>query len=193
MNVQGACAQGELRMTLLRHGRLVVDSASRPRSETGGTGMVGGLRRRRMVGTIAAVAALATIGASALASSSVTVHRCATITVAGGRDGIYPWHMSCAAASGVVRGSYSRHARRIGFTGDGADTFDGGVVRIGGQWWVCGGRMGYYFCGFPYRPAQTPTGTSFSGPFTRSAVFQTCGVSPGCPAKSWLFQPAMRP
>jgi hypothetical protein len=156
--------------------------------------MFAGLKTRRLLGMIAAVAASATFGAAALAlaSASVPVHRCRTITLTGGKLGIYPWHLSCAAASRVVRGSFSRHAKRIQFTGDGADTFDGGAVRIGGQWWVCGGRMGYYFCGYPYRPAQAPTGTSYTGPFTRSAVFETCDVNPGCPANSQLFQPPKR-
>jgi hypothetical protein len=161
-------------------------------SKMGAWRMFAGLKVRWLLGMIAAVVAGATFGAAALASTSVPVHRCRTLTLTGGKLGIYPWHLSCAAASRVVRGSFSRHAKRIQFTGDGADTFDGGAVRIEGRWWVCGGRMGYYFCGYPYRPAQAPTGTSYSGPFTRSATFETCDLNPGCPAKTTLFQPPKR-
>ncbi|MBV9000953.1 MAG: hypothetical protein JO304_17960 [Solirubrobacterales bacterium] len=47
-------------------------------------------------------------------------------------------------------------SRIINFTADGADTFDAGAVKIAGKSWVCGGRMGYYFCGYPYRPTTAP-------------------------------------
>ena len=84
----------------------------------------------------------------------------------------------------VVRRSPSNaHAVRvqaeaiINFTADGADTFDAGAVKIAGKWWVCGGRMGYYFCGYPYRPATAPGvggGTTYKGPFTKELVDEAC-------------------
>jgi hypothetical protein len=46
-------------------------------------------------------------------------------------------------------------------------------VKIAGKWWVCGGRMGYYFCGYPYRPATAHGaggGRTYKGPFTKEFV-----------------------
>jgi len=53
--------------------------------------------------------------------------------------------MSCGAARRTLTQSESKHDPIINFTADGADTFDAGAVKIAGKWWVCGGRMGYYF------------------------------------------------
>ena len=60
----------------------------------------------------------------------------------------------------------------ISFSAAGAYTFDAGAVKIAGKWWVCGGRMGYYFCGYPYRPATAPGeggGTTYKGRSRRSS------------------------
>ena len=85
--------------------------------------------------------------------------------------------MSCSAARDTLTKSEAGHEPTINFTADGADTFDAGAVKIAGKWWVCGGRMGYYFCGYPYRPAKAPStggGTTYKGPFTKELIDEAC-------------------
>ena len=116
--------------------------------------------------------------AAALAASPVNVTRCGYAHSKNwGRVALYPWHMSCGAARRTLTRSESRHDTIINFTADGAYTFDGAAVKIAGKWWVCGGRMGYYFCGYPYRPAKAHRlggGTTYKGPFTKEFVDEAC-------------------
>lgn len=120
--------------------------------------------------------------AAAFATTPVNVQRCGYAhSKAWGRVALYPWHVSCGAARQTLADSESKHDPIINFTADGADTFDGGAVKIDGRWWVCGGRMGYYFCGYPYRPATAP-GMGRSGPefLTGAAVrvfLSTCQLA----------------
>ena len=89
------------------------------------------------------------MAAGAFAASPVKVRRCGYAhSKYWGRVAVYPWHMSCGAARQTLAKSESKHDPIINFTADGAYTFDAGAVKIAGQWWVCGGRMGYYFCGY---------------------------------------------
>ena len=78
--------------------------------------------------------------------------------------------MSCAAARRVVAGSDSPNAIAFG------PGFDGGAVRIDGRYWVCTGQMGYYNCGYPYRPRKVNGERGFKGPFTEDVGYQTCSV-----------------
>jgi len=111
----------------------------------------------------------------------------------GGRVAVYPWHMSCRAARDTLAQSESTNDSIINFSADGADTFDAGAVKIAGKWWVCGGRMGYYFCGYPYRPATAPGaggGTTYAGPFTKEFIDEACqDGSSLCLPKDQIFQP----
>src|ERR1700758_1249012 len=79
------------------------------------------------------------LGVSAYAESpkAVTVTRCGYVNATYGRSGLYPWHMSCAAAREVLTASDGPHAHVIDF-GPG---WDGGAVRINGRYWVCTGQM----------------------------------------------------
>jgi hypothetical protein len=137
----------------------------------------------------------ATISATvAVAASAVNVRRCGYAhSKEWGRVAVYPWHMSCRAARQTLAKSESRHDSIINFTADGAYTFDGGAVKIAGKWWVCGGRMGYYFCGYPYRPATAPGqggGTTYKGPFTKEFVDEACADSSSlCTRKAQTFLP----
>ncbi len=101
--------------------------------------------------------------------------------------------MSCSAARETLAQSESKDDPTTGFTADGADTFDAEAVKIAGKWWVCGGRMGYYFCGYPYRPATAPGlggGTSYKGPFTMEFVDEACmDGSCLCKRQDQIFQP----
>ncbi|MBV9002434.1 MAG: hypothetical protein JO304_25490 [Solirubrobacterales bacterium] len=145
----------------------------------------------------AAVAVLvgsAIFAAAAFAASPVMVGRCGYAhSKYWGRVAVYPWHMSCGAALQTFTRSESRHDPVIQFTADGADTFDAAAVKIAGKWWVCGGRMGYYFCGYPYRPATAPGvggGTTYKGPFTKELVDVACANVPSlCKNRAETFQP----
>ena len=101
--------------------------------------------------------------------------------------------MSCGAARDTLRASESRHDSVINFTADGAYTFDGGALKIAGKWWVCGGRMGFYFCGYPYRPARAHGvggGTTFKGPFTKEFIDEACADSSLlCKRRDQTYQP----
>ncbi len=95
---------------------------------------------------VAVVLAFTILAAAAFAASPVKVRRCGYAHSKNfGRLAVYPWHMSCGVARRTLTDSESRRDPIIYFTADGADTFDGAAVKIAGKWWVCGGRMGYYF------------------------------------------------
>jgi hypothetical protein len=142
----------------------------------------------------AVVLGVTIVTAAALASSPVKARRCGYAhSKYWGRVAVYPWHMSCRAARGTLTKSESRHAPTINFTADGAYTFDAGAVKIAGKWWVCGGRMGYYFCGYPYRPATAPGvggGTTYTGPFTKEFIDEACEDSSSwCKPGGQAYQP----
>jgi hypothetical protein len=137
---------------------------------------------------------VAVLASAALAASTVKVTRCGYgQSRPWGHVAIYPWRMSCGAARETLTASNARHLPTIEFTADGAATFDGGALKIDGQWWVCGGRMGFYFCGYPYRPARAPGvggGTTFKGPFTEEFMYQACkDNSYACWRRTQLYQP----
>src|SRR3984957_7292282 len=72
------------------------------------------------------------VAAAAFAAWPGRVRRCSYAhTKYFGRVAVYPWRMSCGAASRTLTDSESRHDPIINFTADGADTFDGGAVKIG--------------------------------------------------------------
>jgi hypothetical protein len=134
------------------------------------------------------------VAATALATTPVKIPRCGYAHSKNwGRVAVYPWHMSCRAARATLTQSESRHDSTMNFTADGADTFDAGAVKIAGRWWVCGGRMGYYFCGYPYRPATAPGaggGTTYKGPFTEEFIDEACEDSSSlCMPQEQIFQP----
>ena len=129
-----------------------------------------------------------------MAASPVTVRRCGYAhSKYWGRVALYPWHMSCRSARDTLAKSEFRHAPTINFTADGADTFDADAVKIAGKWWVCGGRMGDYFCGYPYRPATAPGvggGTTYKGPFTKEFGEKACQANSSlCGPRDQAFQP----
>jgi hypothetical protein len=133
------------------------------------------LLRRRGAGLIVLTSLCAAVlGAGAYAKSPkpVTVKRCGYTSATYGRSALYPWHMSCAAARKVVTGSDSPHAQMIDF-GPG---WDGVAVRIDGRYWVCTGQMGYYNCGYPYRPRKVDGEQGYKGPFTEDVEYQTCSA-----------------
>lgn len=154
------------------------------------------LKRWLVVAVISAV--LVSAAAVALASSQVTVKRCGYTTLKSFKKvAVYPWQLSCAAAKNVLIGSEAPHLKTIMFTADGAATDDGYAVRLSGAWWVCGGRMGDYFCGYPYRPARVGGpggGTTFKGPFTKDVAFYACSFVRGiCGAKGTVWLPGAKP
>ena len=159
--------------------------------------------KRWLAAAAVAVSVLVAGAAVAGAFTTVTVKRCgyADVDFPGanypGRVAYYPWHLSCAAAKTVLRQSVKPGARTITFTADGANTGDSGAVRINGRWWVCGGRMGGYFCGYPYRPARVGGiggGTTFKGPFTKEIGYSACADAPGnCKAKETVWLPGTKP
>src|SRR6201996_6809713 len=131
---------------------------------------------------------------AASATSPVKVRRCGYAhSKYWGLVAVYPWHMSCGAARRTLTQSESKHDPIINFTADGAYTFDAGAVKIDGKWWVCGGRMGYYFCGYPYRPATANGaggGTTYKGPFTKEFVDEACADSSAlCTRRQQAYQP----
>jgi hypothetical protein len=134
-----------------------------------------------------------TIAAAAFAASPVSVRRCGYAhSKYWGRVAVYPWHMSCRAARSVLSKSEAKHVKTITFTADGANTFDAAAVKIAGKWWVCGGRMGYYFCGYPYRLARAHGiggGTTYKGPFTKEFVDEACADAGSlCRRRTLTFQ-----
>jgi len=145
---------------------------------------------------IAVVLGATVVAAGAFAASPVTVRRCGyALSREWGQVAVYPWRMSCSAARATLTQSESTRNPIINFTADGADTFDGGAVKIAGKWWVCGGRMGFYFCGYPYRPATAPGsggGTTYKGPFTKEFIDEACQDSSSlCQGKEQTVQPPL--
>jgi hypothetical protein len=138
--------------------------------------------------------ALLMIGAGAASAlTTVTVKRCGYAAKGFyGKDAIYPWHMSCAQARTILAGAINPHAKYISLTADGAATGDAGPVLIDGRWWVCGGRMGFYFCGYPYRPAYvsgTGGGTTWKGPFTEESDYHACSDGGTCGLLDVVYLP----
>ena len=138
--------------------------------------------------------ALLMIGVGAASAlTTVTVKRCGYAAKGFyGKDAIYPWHMSCARARTILAGAINPHAKYINLTADGAATGDAGPVLIHGRWWVCGGRMGFYFCGYPYRPAYvsgTGGGTTWKGPFTEESVYNACSAGGTCGPRDVVYLP----
>ena len=152
------------------------------------------MRAATRCAVVAVVLGVTIVAASAFAASPVTVPRCGYAhSRYWGRVAVYPWHMSCRAARDTLTKSESKHAATINFTADGADTFDAVAVKISGKWWVCGGRMGYYFCGYPYRPARAPGvggGTTYKGPFTKEFTDEACSDGSFlCKRRAQTYQP----
>ncbi len=134
----------------------------------------GALRQRAARLIVFTLLAAVLLGVSAYAESPkpVKVTRCGYANATYGRSALYPWHMSCAAAHKVVTASDNPHAHVINF-GPG---WDGGAVRINGRYWVCTGQMGYYNCGYPYRPRKVDGEQGYKGPFTEDVEYRTCSV-----------------
>jgi hypothetical protein len=134
-------------------------------------------------------AALFGTGAYAAAPKLVKIKRCGYTHATYGRSALYPWHMSCAAARTVVGASDNPHAQVIDF-GPG---WDGGAVRIDGHYWVCTGQMGYYNCGYPYRPRKVDGEQGYKGPFTEDVEYLTCSLidpaGSACPKTFGFRQP----
>lgn len=152
------------------------------------------MRAATRCAAVAVVLGVTIVVGAAFAASPVKVRRCGYAHSDNwGRVAIYPWHMSCGAARDTLTKSESTHDATINFTADGAYTFDAGAVKIAGKWWVCGGRMGYYFCGYPYRPAAAHGaggGTTYKGPFTKEFIDEACEDSSSlCNGRAQTFQP----
>jgi hypothetical protein len=140
---------------------------------------------------IGTLLALALIGTAASATpKSFVLKRCGYARFTYGRSGVYPWQMSCGAAQKVVTASANPHAKMIAF-GPGED---GAAVRIDGRYWVCTGQMGFYNCGYPYRPATVHGAAGYKGPFTEDVEYETCSVvdpsGSKCPATVEFTQPS---
>ena len=116
-------------------------------------------------------------GAQATSAKPVMVKRCGYTNATSGRSALYPWHMSCVAARKVVTGSGNHHAQVIDF-GPG---WDGGAVRINGRYWVCTGQMGYYNCGYPYRPQKVKGSRVTKGHLLRTSSIRRARCSPRAP------------
>jgi hypothetical protein len=152
------------------------------------------MRAATRCAAVAVVLASTIVAAAALATSPVNVRRCGYAhSKYWGRVAVYPWHMSCGAARRTLTKSDPKHHPIINFTAMGAYTFDGFAVKIAGKWWVCGGRMGFYFCGYPYRPATAPGrggGTTYKGPFTKELIYEACSTGPSlCKRHAQFDQP----
>jgi hypothetical protein len=151
----------------------------------------GMLRRRglRLVTVTLLGAVLLGVTAYAASSRPQKVARCGFANATYGKSGLYPWHMSCGAAREVVTASGNPHAHVIDF-GPG---WDGGAVRINGRYWVCTGQMGFYNCGYPYRPRKVAGEKGYEGPFTEDVEYRTCSevVPPAtaCPKSVEFSQP----
>jgi hypothetical protein len=141
---------------------------------------------------LASVMIGAAVGAASV-TTTVTVKRCGYAAKGFyGKNAIYPWHMSCAQARAILAGAINPHAKYINLTADGAATGDAAPVLIDGHWWVCGGRMGFYFCGYPYRPAYVSGaggGTTWKGPFTEESDYQACSAGGACGPRDVVYLP----
>jgi hypothetical protein len=152
----------------------------------------GALRQRGWKLVVVTLLGAAVLAVTAYAESPkvVKVTRCGYANATYGRSALYPWHMSCGAARKVViTASDSSQADVIGF-GPG---WDGEAVRINGRYWVCTGQMGYYNCGYPYRPWKVNGEQGYKGPFTKDVEYQTCSaINPagsGCTETVEFSQP----
>ena len=129
------------------------------------------------------------LGAAAYAAKPVELDRCGYVTATYGRSAVYPWRVSCSAARKVITASDNPRAHVIDF-GPG---WDGGAVRIHGVYWVCTGQMGFYNCGYPYRPRKVNGEQGYRGPFTKDVEYQTCSAAEpagsGCPRTVTFTQP----
>jgi hypothetical protein len=133
------------------------------------------LRQRgtRLIAVTMLGAALLAVSAYAASPRPVKLVRCGYAKATYGSSALYPWHMSCGSARKVViTASDSSQAGVIGF-GPG---WDGEAVRINGRYWVCTGQMGYYNCGYPYRPVKVDGEQGYKGPFTKDVEYETCSV-----------------
>jgi hypothetical protein len=131
-----------------------------------------GRRMARLIVCPLLGAALFGVSAYAESPKAVKLTRCGYANATYGRSALYPWHMSCGAARKVVTASDNPHAQVIGF-GPG---WDGAAVRIDGRYWVCTGQMGYYNCGYPYRPLKVDGEQGYAGPFTKDVEYETCSA-----------------
>ena len=152
----------------------------------------GGVLRQVGTGLITVTLAGAILlGVSAYADSPkpLKVRRCGYANATYGKSGLYPWQMSCGGAREVVIASSNPHAHVIDF-GPG---WDGGAVRINGKYWVCTGQMGFYNCGYPYRPRKVDGAQGYQGPFTEDVEYRTCSLGvpagSGCPETVEFSQP----
>ncbi len=128
------------------------------------------MRRVIAISGLIASVAVPLAAAAGASAKSIAVNRCGYTKAEYGRSAVYPWHMTCAAAISVIKGSDGQHLKTIDF-GPG---WDGGAVKIGGRFWVCTGQMGYYNCGFPYRPRTVRGEQGYAKPFTEDVEFVTC-------------------
>ena len=131
----------------------------------------------------------AAVGSSAVASSTIRLHRCGFVHARiGGRSAIYPWRLPCEQAKQTLAASDRRGVRAVSMA---PGWGDGVALRLKGQWWVCTGNMGNYNCGYPYRPRRVHGGRGYSGPFTKDFSYQNCaGNNPfGCRRTTTWSQP----
>jgi hypothetical protein len=115
--------------------------------------------------TCAAVFAVAAVPA---AGRTVTVKRCGYVGSGSYKWGIYPvdGHVSCKQAKALMWRAQTKPGIPTGSYSD--ERYPDG--------WLCGGQMGYYFCGWPYSKARHP--------FTRLINAQACHLlHVGCPAR----------
>jgi hypothetical protein len=52
--------------------------------------------------------------------------------------------------------------------------------------------MGFYFCGYPYRPAYvsgTGGGTTWKGPFTEESDYNACSAEGTCGPRDVVYLP----
>jgi hypothetical protein len=139
----------------------------------------------------ALVAAAAALAGPARAAGSkakkITLDRCGYTDAEYGRSAVYPFQISCSEAVNVIHASDQRRNAIYSF-GPG---FDGGVVKIGGEKWVCTGQMGGYNCGYPYRPYVFHADHGYTGPFTKDVEWNTCRDVPAadCGTTAPFYQP----
>jgi hypothetical protein len=133
-----------------------------------------------------AVTVLGFVVSAGAKSDSVVVNRCGYTKAQYGRSAVYPWHMTCSQARRVIAASDDPHAVTVDLPGA-----DGGAVAINGRFWVCTGQMGYYNCGYPWRPIALHGQVEYAGPFTEDVVYETCATygPGGCGATTPFTQP----
>jgi hypothetical protein len=127
------------------------------------------LMRRSVMFLMVASIVLLSVAAGASAKP-IAVKRCGYTQAKYGRSAVYPWHITCATARSVIAGSDKPHAKTIAF----GPAWDGAAVEIKGRYWVCTGQMGYYNCGYPYRPRKVHGQRGYAKPFSEDVEFVTC-------------------